>query len=284
MSQDPRLWPANSRVAHISLQGQVAQPLVAGEPYRVMVPVLGLYTAPDARQLDRQMLMGHAFSVLEIHEGQAFGFIPGPGGRPSYVGYAAAKGLAQGAPLPTHHVVAIRSFAFAQPSIKTPNPLPLPFGAQVAVTGEQGPLAQISTGQFVPKAHLAPLAQQAHSPVEVAQLFLGTPYLWGGNSAFGIDCSGLVHAAFQACGRPCPQDSDQQRQHLAGERLEPGTPLCPGDLLFWRGHVAMACAPDMLVHANAWHMAVAYEQASQAQARILAQGDGPVLCHLRPSA
>jgi cell wall-associated NlpC family hydrolase len=283
MSQDQRLWPANARVAHTSLQGQVAQPLVAGETYRVVVPVLGLYCAPDARQLDRQMVLGQAFCVLEIHDGQAFGFMPAPDGRPSYVGYAAAHGLAQGGPAPTHRVAAIRSLAFAGPSIKTPDPVPLPFGAQVAVTAEEGALMQIATGQFVPKAHLAPLAQPALSPVAVAQLFLGTPYLWGGNSAFGIDCSGLVHAAFQACGRPCPQDSDQQRQHLAGARLELGTPLCPGDLLFWRGHVAMACTPDMLIHANAWHMAVAYEQAITAQQRIAAQGDGPVLCHLRPS-
>ncbi|MGB1209466.1 MAG: C40 family peptidase, partial [Paracoccaceae bacterium] len=144
----------------------------------------------------------------------------------------------------------------------------------------EGRFAQTSLGH-IPTQHLAPLPHAFPDPAAVAELFLGTPYLWGGNSRWGIDCSGLVQAAFLACGIPCPGDSDQQQAAL-GPRLPPQTPKQRGDLLFWRGHVAWVVDAQTLLHANAHHMAVAHEPIETAILRIAAQGDGPMTAHIRP--
>jgi len=120
----------------------------------------------------------------------------------------------------------------------------------------------------------------ADDPVTIATVLLGTPYLWGGNSAFGIDCSGLVQAACMVCGIACPGDSDMQAAGL-GQLVTDGSPPRRGDLLFWKGHVAWVSGPDTILHANAHHMAVAYEGLVAAVARIAAQGGGPVTAHRR---
>jgi cell wall-associated NlpC family hydrolase len=125
----------------------------------------------------------------------------------------------------------------------------------------------------VPEAHLRPLDTPETDPVAVLKRFIGTPYVWAGNTGFGIDCSGLVQAALLACGQPCPGDSDLQEQAL-GRPLAAGEPLERGDLIFWKGHVAMAVDEATLIHANAHAMAVAYEGAATAIARIEAQGGG----------
>jgi cell wall-associated NlpC family hydrolase len=126
----------------------------------------------------------------------------------------------------------------------------------------------------VPKPHLRPISHPFRDPVTVAQLFFGTPYLWGGNSAFGIDCSGLVQAALLACGIACPGDSDLQA--ALGNTVPDDAPMLRGDLIFWKGHVAMVVDDQTLIHANAHHMAVAYEPIDAAIARIKAQGGGTV--------
>jgi cell wall-associated NlpC family hydrolase len=129
----------------------------------------------------------------------------------------------------------------------------------------------------MPAAHLAPVDTFESDPAAVAGMFLGTPYLWGGNTAFGVDCSGLVQAAFTACGLPCPADSDMQMS--LGSEVTGA--LRRGDLLFWKGHVAIVVDEARLIHANAHHMAVAFEGIDAAIARIEAQGDGPVLSRRR---
>jgi cell wall-associated NlpC family hydrolase len=83
-----------------------------------------------------------------------------------------------------------------------------------------------------------------------------------------------------ACGLPCPGDSDQQ-EAILGDTLPPNTPAQRGDLFFWKGHVALAVSDTTLIHANVFHMAVAYENISDAITRIAAQGDGPVTRHAR---
>jgi cell wall-associated NlpC family hydrolase len=150
--------------------------------------------------------------------------------------------------------------------------------AQVQVTGQSGTFAETPQG-FIHAAHLRPLGDRLDDQVAVARLFLGTPYLWGGNGPAGIDCSGLVQAARRACGLPCPADSDLQRA-MPSRDVAPGDE-CPGDLICWKGHVALVSEPGAIIHANAHHMAVAEEPLPRAEARIAAKGD-PVLRRLRP--
>ncbi|MEM6409789.1 MAG: NlpC/P60 family protein, partial [Pseudomonadota bacterium] len=154
------------------------------------------------------------------------------------------------------------------------------FGSKVRVIAERPDYLRIHTGHFIPRAHLQPLKARYVDPVGVADLFLGSPYLWAGISRWGIDCSGLIQMALLACGIVCPRDSDQQEAAL-GRQIGPGEPLRRGDLVFWKGHVGFMASDRMLLHANAHHMAVAYEPLREAAARIEAKGDGPITSRRR---
>ena len=271
---DPRQTPFNGRVAHESLRGTVtAERFTEGVRKRVALPVAGLHR--DGPALERQLLLGEPFRVLDEAEEQSFGIAELSG----YVGHLATAALGPWEE-PTHVVVPRATFGFATASIKAPAPVPLSLGSRLRVVARHERFLQSAEGWFLPAAHLAPLEAPEDDPVAVAERLLGTPYLWGGNSAFGIDCSGLVQAGLRACGRPCPGDSDLQMQAL-GRPLPEGATAQRGDLLFWKGHVAWVADPETLVHANAHHMAVAYEPLRAAVARIAAQGDGPVLAHKR---
>src|SRR5206468_1232358 len=150
---------------------------------------------------------------------------------------------------------------FPGPSIKLPPMDALPLGARIAVARSDDSFAVTAAGAYVPKRHVVPLASAESDFVTVAERFLGVPYLWGGKSSLGLDCSGLVQLALNACGVACPRDSDMQEAAIG--KAVPLSVLKRGDLVFWKGHVAIARDPASIVHANAFHMAVAIEPLSE---------------------
>lgn len=273
---DRRLTPANGRVAAAHLEGIVqADSYVTGSPRSVARPVVDLLAAPDGAR-DRQLLQGASVTVFEDREGWAFVQADVDG----YVGYVDNSHL--GDPVQTtHRIATAATHSYATESFKSREQLYLPFGAQVTVTDERHKVFETPLG-YIPKKHLRPLDRPFADPVTVAQLFFGAPYLWGGNSTLGIDCSGLVQASLLACQIACPGDSDMQMKAL-GVDISPDGTLARGDLIFWKGHVAIMVDAEVLLHANAHHMACVYEPFAAARTRVKAQGDGDILACKRIS-
>jgi cell wall-associated NlpC family hydrolase len=266
MSFDPRLTPARPDLAARNLSGQIkADHYVDPVAQIVAVDRTPLREAPSpGASLSSELLYGEAFEVYEIREGWAWGQAP----RDGYVGYVAAVALAEPGPAPTHKIIAPRCFVFPGPDMKLPIEGALPMGALVTPGERRGDYIYLTHLGWIYAAALAPLADKAPDFVAVAEQFLATPYLWGGRTPFGCDCSGLVQSALAAAGIPCPRDSDQQDKAFApavGERQR-------GDLVFWPGHVGIMADRDHLLHANAFHMACVREPFDLAVARIAAKG------------
>ncbi len=274
---DRRLLPRNARVVAAALPQDLitTQTRVAGTRATVRVPVADLLRDPDGAR-DRQLLLGEEVCVYERRAGWAFV----QAARDSYVGYLREDTLGAYTAA-THCVSAAATHVYDAPDFKTREQLALSFGSQLTVVNDaDARFVETSLG-YVPRAHLRPLSAVEQDPVAVAERFLGTPYLWGGNSRFGIDCSGLVQAAYLSCGWACPGDSDQQ-ERACGAAATRGYQR--GDLLFWKGHVALVRDQATLIHANAYHMATAIEAVEAAITRIKMQGDGDVTSHIRPFA
>ncbi len=276
-ASDRRFRPGNGRVVDAARAAPAPEEIaVEGVPCSIVVPVADLRRAPGGPR-DRQLVFGAAVLRYEDRDGWAFV----RAARDGYVGYVLSASL--GSPVDGTHIVAVSAtHLYPAPDFKRDAIAHLSFGARLRIVSAAGAFFETSTGAFVPKPHLRPANVPFADAATVAQLHFGAPYLWGGNSILGIDCSGLVQAALMACGRDCPPDSDLQRDAL-GPALPPGAPLQRGDLLFWRGHVAIAVDDAVLIHANAHHMATAYEPALAAIDRIADQGEGPVLAHVRPT-
>ncbi len=268
---DRRLTPANGRVAAMHLAGKVeAESYVIGRPMMLSRVVTDLCATPGGPR-DRQLLLGASVEVFEDRDG--WSFVQSTDG---YVGYIPTHDLTEPLP-PTHSVVTVATHAYSEEDFRSVAQFALPFGARVTVTNERRKFFETNVG-FVPKSHLRALDRPFTDPVTVAQLHFGVPYLWGGNSTRGIDCSGLVAASLTACGIACPADSDMQCEGL-GRNFN--TALQRGDLMFWKGHVGMMVDADTMIHANAHHMATVYEPIEKAVLRIEAQGDGKVLARKR---
>ena len=269
---DPRLTPARPEVAAKYLEGKVtAARFVEGEVFEVTEAIAPVRRTPasDAEQMT-QALKGER---VTIYDRNGEGFAWGQLGSDGYVGWLADSALAKPSAPPTHKVTALSTFAFPGPSIKLPPAATLPMGAAISIVREEGTFAVTAGGLFLPREHLGPLDAKASDFVAVAERFVGTPYLWGGKSVFGIDCSGLVQMSLTSAGTGCPRDSDMQCDGLGRElSAAESKHLERGDLIFWKGHVAIVRDADSIVHANAHHMATVIESTREAIARIKAAG------------
>ncbi len=269
------MTPATARVAHDSLRGMLDAPrFTEGTLRHLARPLTDLLKHPGGPR-DRQLLLGDAFTVIDRDKGHSFGFAAKDG----YCGWLPDAALAD-SPAPTHWIATPGTHLYPEPRVQAPEIAALSLGARVHVTQLAEKWAETPVG-FVPAPHLRALGDWACDPVSVAETLLGTPYLWGGNSRAGLDCSGLVQLGYHACGLPCPGDSDLQQS--LGQPVPDSDPgHRRGDLMFWRGHVALVTDPATILHANGQTMSVAHEPIAAAIIRIAAQGGGPVIHHRRP--
>ena len=270
MTFDSRITPLRDGVASRALEGLIAAEVyVDPKPMVCTAPAAGVHREPNAasEQLD-QLLFGETFEVLEEEAGD---WRWGQARRDGYVGFVDAAKLARPGPAPTHRVAAIRTYAFEGPSIKARAIGPYSINALVSVEAEEGRLSRVANAGWMPTDHLSPIGVFESDPVAVAERFLGAPYLWGGRESLGCDCSGLIQQAFLACGRALPRDTDQQE--ALGEAIGRQA-FGRGDLVFWKGHMALGFDEVRIIHANGHHMATAIEPLDQAIERIAAAGYG----------
>jgi len=256
---DKRVTPARADLAAAHLKGQVDAPRYAqGEKFSIGVSRASLRVRPsdDAAQ-DSELLFGEGFTVYDRADGWAWG----QAASDLYVGYIKESALA--APfVPQARVSALIAPVFALADLKTPVRDLLPLNAQIQVLKRDGDYADIGSG-FVHQRHLETDSEKDFAAI--AQRFMGVPYVWGGKTAAGLDCSGLIQTALQAVGKAAPRDTDMMEKAL-GEAVK--TADRRGDLVFWKGHMGVMLDAQMLLHANAFHMKVQAEPLSEAVARI----------------
>jgi cell wall-associated NlpC family hydrolase len=276
MAYDPRTTPARPDLAAKHLEGHVAAArFVTGTEREVRDAQAPVRRQPSPEApLDTEVLHGERVTIYDDNgEGWSWGQLASDG----YVGWIPTNALVQPGPPPTHRVAAVRTLVFPVRSIKAPPIEALPLGARVAVSTplnagknkEGADLTDLASGFCVPTRHLAPLDSTETDFVAVAERFLGVPYLWGGKTSLGLDCSGLVQMALTTCGITCPRDTDMQERAL-GTALPDADPATfrRGDLIFWKGHMAIVRDEETIVHANAFHMAAAIEPTRDALRRI----------------
>lgn len=273
---DARL-PVRPDLAAAHLKGQVeAARFVEGTPMRVRVPVAPLRREPRSdAPLDTEALFGEAVTVYE-NDAEGWSWIQLQDD--SYVGYMPTEALGPDQMTPTHRIDALRTFVYPSPSIKEPPLTALSFGSAIAVISEDGKFFRTDAG-FIFAMHAKPLDETEDDYAGTAERYGGIPYLWGGKSSLGIDCSGLVQTALKAAGIPCPRDTSMQVNEL-------GSPipfddslrgLQRGDFVFWKGHVGIMLDAENLVHANGHFMEVVSEPLRMARDRTIAKGSGPII-------
>lgn len=270
---DRRLHAWRRDLADATLRGRVAaERFVNGETQRVIVPTAAVRSAPNPdAAMETEALHGEAVRVFERGD-SGYAWVQLQADR--YVGYIEVGALGAIVPSPTHRVSAVRTPVFSRPDIKSPPLGFLPLGGMVAVVSEaQDENARygiLASGGAVVRQHLAALDEYDQDFVAVAERFLETPYLWGGKTGLGLDCSGLVQVALAACGIAAPRDTDMQQAAL-GEAVDPAATR-RGDLVFWKGHVAIVTKAGQILHANAHAMRVSREPLEAAIARIAGRG------------
>jgi cell wall-associated NlpC family hydrolase len=267
---DPRLNAYRADLAADRLRGLVeAERYVKGEPRQVVAPSLPLRREPRFDStLDTEALHGETVTLYAEGEGWAWVQID----RDGYVGYMPSEGLSPAIVAPTHRVAALRSYVYSEPDGKSPTLALLSLNALVTARSE-GRFLALDGGGYLVARHALPVGDTSDDPVAIAEAFVGTPYLWGGRTSLGLDCSGLVQLAAEAAGLSAPRDADMQAAEL-GEPVDwrEGDALSRGDLVFWEGHVGIMTSGTDMLHANAHHMAVEIEPFADAKERIKQAG------------
>ena len=271
---DPRLTPANEIVACSTLKGKIKHSnFVEAKNYQINVPFVDLLGSPDGKR-NRQLIYGSKVKYFSAAKGWAF--IQNT--YDNYVGYVPESTIASETQK-THIVTAPLAHVFMEPNIKSKNIEILPLAARVSGEMIENGFLETELG-WISVSQLKRKTELSKDPVEVSKLLQNAPYLWGGNTTLGIDCSGLIQISLLLCGIDCPGDSDQQMNTL-GQNIDIGSPRKKGDILFWKGHVAWALNERQILHANAYHMATVIEEANEAIERIKKQDNNSVIAHKR---
>lgn len=278
---DRRLNAYRPDLADERLSGKVeASRFTAGTLMQVSASVVDLRSEPRPDSGPQtQIIFGDLVRVFEEQDGWSWVQAE----RDGYTGYVSSASLKKPGADATHMVIVPRTFIYPGSDLRFPHTKALSLGSRVRIVGSAETrgtqYALLENGEALIASHLAPLGQHAADYVAVAETLLHTPYLWGGTSSFGIDCSGIVQLSMWVSGRKVLRDSDMQ-QNTLGEIIEPDADysnLKRGDLVFWKGHVAICAAPDMLIHASGHTMTVTLEPLKDAIKRIAYLYDLPTL-------
>jgi cell wall-associated NlpC family hydrolase len=276
MSFDRRITPVRTDLADERLRGQVeAERFTTGTIKRIVTTFSPLHRHPSREApVDTQAIFGESLTIYDEHEGWAWVQLNDDG----YVGYLPSEALGNAGAEPTHKVRAIRTFIYPGPNLKLPYQSYLTLNSKVSVTATEGDYAKLATGGWAFAAHLSDLDAFETDYVTVAERFLHTPYLWGGRTSLGIDCSGLAQTALTAAGIKAPRDSDMQEREL-GTTVEVKPDLSGlqrGDLVFWKGHVGLMIDETNFIHATGHSMTVMIEPLAVAEERIRLGSYGPI--------